>query len=219
MNTLKIALLFSFSFILFSSNVFDEKKSYPGYIIYDNGQKLEGVVQPGTVTDNEVKIKMLVNGKKKIFKPKDIKAYAYEMKEKNDLGKWGKTWINYERQEAIESPKPFGSKEVFMQIEVKGALTLYSYYVEKRAKRENPFQHSYYLKNKSNKLISIDEKNFAKASKKLFKGYPAMFTQIGKKQFRYSNLVRMVRDYNYWMVNQHDKTVYKVSPENYDQND
>jgi len=216
MNTLKIAMLLIFSFMLFSSTVFEDKKSYPGYVVYNNDQKVEGIVQPGTVTDNEVKIKMLINGKKKTFKPKDIKAYAYEMIEKNDIGKMVKTWIKYERQEAIDAPKPFGSTDVFMQIEVNGALTLYSYYVEMRAKRENPFQHSYYVKNNQGKLISIDEKNFVKKSKKLFKAYSAMSTQIGKKQFRYSNFVRMVRDYNYWLLNQHDSTVYKVSPENYD---
>ena len=218
MNTLKIVLLFGLSFALISSIVLEEKKTYPGYVVFENDRKIEGVVQPGTVTDNEVKIKMLIKGKKKTFKPDEVKEYGYEMIEKNDLDNLVKTWIRYERQEAIAPPKPFGSTDVFMQIEVEGTIKLYSYYVEMRAKRENPFQHSYYVKNKEGKLISIDEKNFLKQSKKVFKDYSAMASQIGKKQFRYTNFVRMVRDYNYWSVNQHDQTVYKISPENYDAN-
>ena len=43
-----------------------------------------------------------------------------------------------------------------------------------------------------------------------------MNSQIGKKQFRYINFKRMVRDYNYWVINKHEGTEYKVSPENYD---
>ena len=37
------------------------------------------------------------------------------------------------------------------------------------------------------------------------------FKKIGQKDFQYRNLDRMIRDYNYWSVNQHDSDEYRVA--------
>lgn len=216
MNALKVALLIGISFLIYSFDFAGKKDIYPGYVIFNNDHREEGKIQPGSLTDNEVKIKFIEKGKKKVLKPEDIKEYGFEKIEKNDLGNMVKKWYRYVKAEADYPPKPFGSNEVFMELEVEGALNLYSYYIEMRAKREDPFQHSYYIKGETGKLTLIEEKTFRRQSRKFFKDYSAMSSQIGKKQFRYDNLKRMVRDYNFWVKNQHDSNEYKVSPENYD---
>lgn len=218
MNLIKIGSLFGLVLLFLSSAFHPAKDALPGYLILENGKRLEGWIEPGSVTDNEVKVKFAQKGKAKSYKPKKVKAYGYEISAKNDVGKTVSEWIHYERQEVEYPPKPFSSTTVFMRREAGGELNIYSYYIEMRAKRDNPFQHSYYIKKKDGRLKEVKEKNFKRMSLEYFRNYKAMHSRIGDKQFQYKNLIRMVRDYNFWVENGHDSMEYKVSPENYDLN-
>ena len=223
MNLIKTYLILGGCLICLSSFIFPsdfliEKEQMPGYIILENDEKIDGSIIPGSVTDNEVKVKFVENGKKKTYKPKKVKAYGYQIFGKNDVGKTVSEWIHYERLKVDLPPKPFGPTTVFMRKEVEGAIQLYSYYVEMRAKRENPFQHSYFIRKSGGKIKEITEKKFRRMSLELFRDYRAMHQRIGQKQFQHKNLIRMVRDYNFWVQNGHDAYEYKVSPENYDLN-
>jgi len=55
----------------------ERKPSYPGYLVWNDGIKEMVKIQPGSITDNEVKIKYLVQGKVITIKPENIKAYGY----------------------------------------------------------------------------------------------------------------------------------------------
>lgn len=191
---------------------FKKEVKVPGYILDKNGKKVEGKIVPGSITGNELKITFISrSGQKKSYKPKDIKGYGYEAEIEDDLGLGDTEWVHYESAKADYPPKPFASKDVFMQRESEGAISLYCYYIEVRNNPKQPFRYVYYLKDQNGKLNKIEKDDFKKVSKTLFKDYTAMSNRIGRKDFLYKNLDRMVRDYNYWVANAHDAGEYRVA--------
>ena len=189
-----------------------KKKKVPGYILKKDGKKEEGSIIPGSVTSNEVKVIFIGrSGKKQTFKPKQLQGYGYQDSETDDLGIEETRWIHYETHKVDYPPKPFGPKIVFMEREVEGTLSLFCYYVEVRDNPKKPYRYFYYMKDASGKMTKVEKKSFNKVAKKNFKDYTAMSDRIGRKDFIYRNLDRMVRDYNYWTENQHDSSEYRVA--------
>ena len=211
---LSLTLFLCVSIAFTTSNTDEAKPNYPGFLIWNDGVKETVKIQPGSITDNEVKIKYLVNGKVITIKPDDIKAYGYSKK----ISAYKTENFYYDRLEMAYPAKPFGSNTAMVLREVEGPISLYSYFVEVRADRKNPVQHRPHVRNEKGKLIELTEENFKKKTRLLFGKYDALRAKIGTKKFQLKNLRRMVRDYNYWVAEQHDPTVYKVSPENYDVN-
>ncbi len=186
------------------------------YIVFNDDSKVEGKIIVGSKTDNEVKFKFLDGKKKVTYTPEKVKAYGYEAIIEDSDGRSTKKWIHYERMEMEEAPKIFSDNIVFVEREVLGECSLFSYYVEQRSNYDVPVAQHYYLRTAEGELIKLDENNYTRMLKDFFAGYTAMAEQIGKKQFKYTNILRMVRDYNYWAQNKHEATTYKVSPENFD---
>jgi len=205
-------ILFLLTLFTFTSQAKKGEKN-PGYILTLDGKKIEGEIIAGSITDNEVKIQFIPEGKdkKKTYKAKQLKGFGYEKVEEDDLGIEYASWVHYEQQKVDHPPKPFASTTVFMQKEVSGDLSLYCYYVEVRNDRKNPITYQYYIKDDFGKLVKIEKKDFRKTASKLFKNYKAMYSKIGKKDFTYKNLDRMIRDYNYWIDNQHNPNEYRVA--------
>jgi hypothetical protein len=98
-----------------------------------------------------------------------------------------------------------------MEREVEGAISIYCYYIEVRNNPKKPYRYIYYLKDQNNIIQKVEQKNFPTISKSVFKGYIALTDRIGEKSFEYRNLDRMVRDYNYWVANQHNSNEYRVA--------
>ena len=216
MKNLNIFLFFMFSLGISVICVAQKGKTAPAYIIHEDGTKEEGKIILGSITDHEVKIKFITQkGKKQQYKAKSLLAYGYEATEKDDLGKPYKKWKHYEQQQADYPPKPFAETTVFMDREVEGTHNLYCYYIEQRTNVEEPYKYIYYIKSGDKTLVKVEEKDFLKFSRSFFADYPAMLKGLGKKHFKYINLNRMVRDYNYFLQNGHDKEVYKMAPESY----
>lgn len=209
---LSLALFLSVTLAFMISD--EAKPSYPGYLIWNDGIKETVKIQPGSITDNEVKIKYLVNGKVITIKPENLKAYGYSKKTASEAGED----FHYDRLEMAYPAKPFGSNTSMVLREVSGPVSLYSYFVEVRTDRKNPVQHRPHVLNEKGKLLELNEENFKKKARLIFGKYTALRSKVGNKKFQLKNLRRMVRDYNYWVAEQHDPTTYKVSPENYDGN-
>ena len=208
-NSFVFAFLFLFSFSLSAQ----KGEKVPGYVIMKNGDKVEGQVKVAGITDNEVKVTFYDNrtGDKNIYKPTDLQGYGYEGFDIDELGNEVAEWVHFETQKVDYPPKPFGPTTVFMQREVEGAVTLFVYYIETRNDVKNPYQYHYYLQGESGNLEKIERESFTGVAKSAFQDYSALSARIGKKDFSYRNLDRMVRDYNYWTVNQHDESEYRVA--------
>lgn len=210
-----ITLLFISFFIVGQvyANYAKKGDKNPGYIILNNGKKIEGKIISGSITDNEVKVHFIHPGsnKKTTYSPKDIKAYGYQVIEVDDLGLEYEDWKHYERHKVDYPPKPFGKTTVFIEKEEDGAITLYCYYIESRANVKKPYRYVYYVKDDTGKLIKVEREAFSKIAKSIFGNYSALTERLGEKDFDYRNLDRMVRDFNYWVINQHDKDEYRVA--------
>jgi len=184
-----------------------------GYVLLNDGEKVEGKVQIGSITDNETKVVFYKKGtnKKKIYKTKDLSGYGFEEKEIDEIGRTIKRWVHFDRHKVDYPPKIFASTTVFLEREEQGIVTLYTYYVEVRDNPKKPYKYYYYLLTEDGDLEKVDRDAFASTAKKVFKDYSALTSRVGKKDFEYRNLDRMVRDYNYWTVQQHDPDTYKVA--------
>ncbi len=208
------SLLLPLLIMLFSTSAFAKKgDKVPGYVVLENGDRLEGQVIIGSITDNETKVSFIKEGtnKKKTYKPKDLVSYGYQETEMDDLGKPVVNWVHYDRMKVDYPPKIFASKTVFVEREIDGEITLYCYYVEVRNDPKQPYRYYYYLKNAEGEITKVERDNFSKMSKDMFEEYTALTDRVGQKDFEYRNLDRMVRDYNYWMVNKHDADEYRVA--------
>lgn len=211
---IKWALLISILFIAnFAKADILKGDIYPAYVILNDDSRIEGLAVIGSLTECEVGVKFIRNGKKIKYKTKDLKAYGYEKTIFEKGKKPSKRWIHYERFKVETPPKPFAPKEVFIEREVEGEVSIYCYYIEQPANRVEPLKFEYFIKDTSGKVTIVDRKTYVQFAKKLFKDYRGLVKNIGKKHFEYRHLNRMVSDYNYWKENQHDAALYKISPE------
>lgn len=199
---------------MFSVGLFAKKgDKVPGYVILNGGEKVEGKVQIGSITDNETKVVFFKgdSNKKTVYKPKQIESYGFEEMEIDEIGRTVKRWVHFDRHKVDYPPKIFASTTVFLEREEQGIITLYTYYVEIRDNPKKPYKYFYYLLNEEGDLEKVEREDFVNTAKKYFKDYSALKLRVGKKDFEYRNLDRMVRDYNYWTVQQHDPDTYKVA--------
>jgi len=206
-------ILTIFSLVLTLSAFAKKGDKVPGYIVFEDGIKTEGTIVIGSITDNEVKVVFIKKGKSKktVYRPNELISYGYEEVEKNEFGQDVKKWVHYDRFTVDYPPKIFASTTVFMEREVEGAITIYCYYIEVRDDPKKPYRYFYYLKDQNDDFRKIERESFPAVSKTVFKDYPALTDRIGKKSFEYRNLDRMVRDFNYWVVNKHNSGEYRVA--------
>lgn len=213
---MRILLLLILPIFLSFDNPPPKSNVFPGYVILESGKRLEGIVQLGTFIERELKIKFVDRGKKVTYTPEEIKGYGFEQTQIDDLGLEKKSWIHFERMEALEPPRIFAPKNVFVEREVEGTFDLFCFFIQQRSNIDKPYEYYYLLRSEKGELTKVTEASFSKKIKQHFGAYTALIDRLGKKQFRFDNMTRIVKDYNYWLENQHDPTVYKVSPENYD---
>jgi len=207
-----MTLLLFLTFFYFSLDA-QNNKSLEGYILLKDGSRAEGKVKIGSITDREVKVSFQRKGtsKKRVYKPKELLGYGFESQDTDDLGLEDSRWIHFETIKVDYPTKPFGSTTVFVEREVEGTINLYCHYIEVRNNPKKPYRYVYYMKVEAGVYKKLEEDSFKNTAKKTFKDYPALAARIGKKDFLYRNLDRMVRDFNYWSVNQHDKNEYRVA--------
>lgn len=198
-NTLTLITLFTLTFI-FSSNVFagQSNKIYKGYIINNDGEKLEGEIQMLSPSLNEVKVKFISsNNEKKTYKAKDVKEYAFK------IAKWNKEtrnhveeWVFYTRKNVERSPVPFGPTEVLVERQVNGAISMYNHFVEQNATTGEPFIHVIYLEKENKELIAVTKENYKKILRELTTDYPVIHNSIGAKGNRFKNIPEIITTYN-----------------------
>jgi len=207
--TLFILLVFSVNIIYASNNIRNDQLE--GYVILDNGSRLDGEIVLAGVIESEISIEFLRKGKKYIYTTKDLQAYAYKSKEIDETGELVEEWVYFERQIADIPPRPFTSNLVFMQKETQGSIELFSYFIETPNQANNPLRYFYYIKTPDGKFNKVDRISFSQVSKELFNDYTALYSRIEQGDYSYRNLNQIIEDYNYWLVNQHNKDEYRMA--------
>ncbi len=191
----------------------------PGYVVLDNGKKIQGRIVIGSIIDNELTIGFIPEGrsKKTVYTPKEIRAYAYQFVEIDEMGQKSMNWIRYDRQKTNIPPRALAATTVFMQREAEGVLDLYSYFVEVNNNGAISYQYHYYIANEDEQLQHVDKQSFDRMSRQLFQGYTALQSKIGQGDLNFRHLDQIVRDFNFWMINQHDKNEYRMAHKHQDE--
>lgn len=148
-----------------------EDKIYQGYVITIDGDTIHGTIEMLSPALNEIKVKFYnKEGKKTVYKAKELQGYAflapvrYNKKTKQE----DTQWVHYTKC-TMETPAvPFGTKEVLVQEEVGGTLSLYNYYIERPQTSATPLVHVIYLKDVNGKFIEINKKSYRKIVNKVF---------------------------------------------------
>ncbi len=212
----KIALiLISLSLITFTITAQTKKgDKVPGYILDNNNKKIEGTIIADDWANNQVQVKFIHKGqsKKTVYKPNQLKGYAFEETYIDETGEKAERWVVYDTKKADRPSRMFGSSTVFMHKEVTvGHYVLYCFYVEVPNNPSKPYEYSFFLEDEDGNFDKIDAENFETKCKEYFGDYKAMVERIGDKDFNLKNMDRMVRDYNYWVDNGHDPEEYRVA--------
>ena len=194
-NIFTIAAIF---IILACTSTTTFAKTYKGYIMTKEGEKVNGKIKARNVTIDQVKITFITDGKKKTYKPKNIQGYGYEHLGENQFGETVYTWRHYRSKMAQSfAPRPFTSKHVFMEIMEEGDVTIYDYYVESPSDIKNPYKRFFYVeRNGDNELIEFSKENFVTAAKSFFADAPELASKIGKINHRFRHAYRIVQLYN-----------------------
>lgn len=192
-------------FLSNTSGCEDAKRTfkYEGYIIDADGNKQNGyVILKAHLTLDQVKIKFINHkGKKKTYKPKDIKGYGYRDIKDNEYGNRAWIWSHYETRTADVAPVAFGPKTVFMERVTEGEVVLFQYWIQKNTNIEKPYHRIYYLE-RGNERVKLTEEDFIEKGKLFFSDNETIATNMGKVNHRYRNMNRVVNNYNSWKEKQ-----------------
>lgn len=199
--TLIILLFVSFSFIAFGNN---DTKTYKGTVTLESGEVLEGHIQLLSPTLNEIRVKFIDgNGNINTYKSNEITKYNFV------FPRWDvstKTYrdvvIEYVKKEVTVAPIPFGPKEVLIELQVKGDIQVYNYYMETRTS-PHAFSHNYLIE-KDGELILVDALNYKSVLKGMMVDFPELESKIGNKGYTYKYLVEVVGQYNKAMANKRE---------------
>ncbi len=197
-------------------NLYGQKELAKAYVNLLNGDKLEGYVEVINDIENEAKIRFYNSkegkAKAKTYKSKSVKSYGFEASHEDEVGNIYKYWRHYKQMTMERPPRVMATSETLVEKVAEGHIVLYKFKFDTPSDTEYPESTMYIVKREGKKEKRITRDNFKMETKKLFADYTALVTQLGKKQFKFDNMKRMVDDYNYWMENNHDATVYMMNP-------
>ncbi len=198
---IKLIILF-ICFISFDASA--QRKSVgewvQGFIIDNNQDTIHGILEVEEYELSEIRVKFKKKygrefSKKKTYKPDDILGYSMKVRVNNNSDVIQEEWINYTKRKVMEAPRPFAGKTVFLQQRELGVINLYVYYI--RLNSSANIVHYFILESANSKeLIKVTEKNFDEVVKKYLKGCSQLRNRVGRADYSYLNLDRIIYFYN-----------------------
>ncbi len=186
-----------------------KKQIYSGFVVLSsNNDTLYGDIQFLNPTYNEeVVIFYNEEGKKKKFYPKQgiISEYAFEYQRYNKYtDKLEPHWFNYVRK--LIPREGAGTKEVFLQREVEGSITLYNYYaLETRGINRRNYKHNYFVEKGGPDgygITPVKRENYRDVIRELVvDGNLDLELNLGTSGFGYKYLATLVNIQNAWLNN------------------
>jgi len=215
MNIARHLCLLGILFLFFSFQSKAQDSIYPGYIIHSDGNQEQGLIIPGGAFDNQTGITFKNNTDEIYYGIDQLEGYSYEHTVLDAAGNPKTEKLYFKRKDLDFAPVPDGDQTVFVEVKTEGKLSLYSLYIELKANVDDKVRQLYLIEEENGKIMKMNKLSFLKRSKIIFRDYPGLQSQLGKFNFRFENLARMIKDYNFQKENGHDIDVYKVSPVNY----
>ena len=188
-------------------------KVYPGYIVLNNSDRIEGTIQMLSPTLNEVKVKFTsINGQKQTYKSKEVKEYGFKVKRWNNKTRvYESNIIVYSRQKVLRSPILFGPTKVLLERQITGHINLYNHFVEANINTDKPVTQIIYLqKMMDNDLVSVNKRNYKTVLKEMTAEYPELSMKVGNKGFDFKSLDKIIDLFNEWMLDNGEEMVVEI---------
>ena len=177
-------------------------KSYQGYVVLDNDEKVEGTIQMLSPTLNEVKVKFTSTaGEKTTYKAKEVKEYGFQVEKWNNKTRvHDVNTIVYVRQNVERSPIASGPTNVLVERQITGAINMYNHFVENNSNSENPLSQVIYTQKENGDLVNITKSNYKVVLKDMVAEYPELSTRVGTKGYTFKYITKTIAAYNSWMA-------------------
>ena len=189
--------------IVFTISTFaSATKSYQGYVVLNNDEKVEGTIQMLSPTLNELKVKFTsADGEKATYKAKEVKEYSFKVEKWNSKTRVHdvKT-ITYVRQNVERSPIAFGPTNVLVERQETGVVNMYNHFVETNNNVKNPYTQVIYVQKENNDLVAITKSNYRSVLKDMVAEYPELSAKVGIKGYGFKYVAQIVSTYNAWMT-------------------
>ena len=184
-------------------------KSYQGYVVLNNDEKVEGTIQMLSPTLNEVKVKFIsTTGEKITYKAKEVKEYGFQVEKWNSKTRVHDiNTITYVRQNVERSPIAFGPTNVLVERQETGTVNMYNHFVEQNSNTQNPFVHIIYVQKENKDLVEIKKSNYKVVLKEMTAEYPELSAKIGTKGYGFKYVSQIISTYNAWMANNGEEVV------------
>ena len=184
-------------------------KSYQGYVVLNNDEKVEGSIQMLSPTLNEVKVKFTSTaGKKVTYKSKEVKEYGFQVEKWNSKTRvHDVNTVVYVRQNVERSPIAFGPTNVLVERQVTGAVNMYNHFVESNNDIKNPFTHVIYAQKENGDLVEVKKSNYKVVLKDMAAEYPELSAKVGTKGYGFKHVAQIISTYNGWMADNGEEVV------------
>jgi len=204
------SIILTLAVVLMATISTSAAKVYQGYVILNDDSQLEGKIQMLSPTLNEVKVKFISKeNKKKVFKSKEVKEYGFKVEKWNHKTRQHDiNTITYVRQTVERSPIAFGPKEVLIERQVGGVISMYNHFVEQNSNVKNPFIHVLYVqKRNEGDLMSLTKQNYRVVLKEMTAEYPELQAKIGRRGYGFKHIAQIITTYNNWMLDNGEEVV------------
>ena len=185
------------------------KKVYEGYVITVADEKMEGSIEMLSPSLNEVKVKFTSkDGKKKIFKAKEVKEYSFQVERWNhETREHYNATVTYVKKNVERAPIAFGPTNVLIERQEGGAINMYNHFVEQNSNVQTPFVHIVYVEKTANELVEVTKNNYRKVLKEMMADYPEMAAKVGSRGYGHKQVATMIATYNNWMADNGEEIV------------
>lgn len=182
---------------------------YPGFLVTANhNDTIFGDIQFFNPTYNEITLIFYKDGIREQYYPADghVAEYAFQYKKYDKANNSVKPhWFVYVRKLVPKSPIKGGAKEVFLERQVHGNITLYNYYTLKTNKiNSRRYKHNYYIEKQGTDgftLKTIDRENYRQMIRRyLVLGNSQIDENLGTAGFGYKYLADVVQIQNAWIA-------------------
>ncbi len=187
---------------------------YDGYVITIKNDTIFGQVQFVNPTYNELKVRFYQEGKKRIYQPTELSGYAFKINKFNKITKKRVDhWIHYVRKRVQKSPVRQGTKDVFVERQVYGEISLYNFYTLKSSKINNRnYHHVYYVEKEGVGgfgMTRIDRKNYRDTVREFIaSNNEELYNKLGTLGFGYKYLASIVKLQNAWLSGEDVTPIY-----------
>ena len=198
-NTMK-TLIYTFILIIATATTsFAKTDYYPGKVVDNAGQAIEGKIGVVSPTYNEIKVKFIAtNGKKKTYKVADLEGYSFEVPVFNrKTKKYEAKTVSFERKTAEDAVVDFGSKELFVEKAVDGNIEVFNHYAEGSDRMSQKLVHTFYVeKDGQIGFTKLTRKNYSAIMQDLTADMPELSKLVGTPGHGYKYIAKMAKTYN-----------------------